>query len=233
MDRKQQHKKCSELLKEWCCHPSETALKQEYTKLCAWMDLPDISNDRDAIEERFHEHVRLSGRSLMEYDFLNCADAGDRTTGQPWGGVHTYLDGLRSCHNVGSILRTVEAFRLGPVHFSGDMMPHSHRQVQKTSMGAWQWVEMTQGMDVNALPRPWIALETVPHAPSWNEWIYPKQCTIMVGNEERGIRRSTLSLCDGAITIPLVGRKHSLNVANAFAIVASEIAAQRTYDETV
>ena len=222
-----QHKKCAELLKELYCNRSQKELIEEYQKLCSWMGLPPIPMQTEELEQRFHHHIRLSGRSLSEHDFLKNLECGDKDEASPWLGINIYLDGLRSCHNVGSILRTVEAFRLGDVHLSADMMEPTHPQIQKTSMGAWNFVRTTHGIDMDLLPRPWIALETIRGATPFDQWIYPEAGTLFVGNEERGIRAALLQQCNDAVAIPLFGHKNSLNVANAFAIVASEIASQR------
>ena len=226
MTIEQKHKKCSELVRELYCHREKKELRDEYQKVCTWMGLSPIELTTESLEQRFHEHLRLSGRSLSEHDFLNNMVVGDKETASEWLGIHTYLDGLRSCHNVGSIVRTSEAFRLGPVPLSCDMMTPDHPQIQKTSMGACSYVETSHGITMDTLPRPWIALETVHGAIPYNEWLYPKAGTLFVGNEERGIRSSVLQRCDTVVTIPLVGCKNSLNVANAFAIVASHIASQ-------
>jgi tRNA(Leu) C34 or U34 (ribose-2'-O)-methylase TrmL len=218
---KQQHKKCAELLHE-LSRGSTVTLQTEYSKLCLWVGMDPIAWTQEEIEGRFHHHIRASGRGLAEADFL-WPSVGDRTTADEWLNIHTYLDGLRSCHNVGSILRTVEAFRLGPVHLSDDMMPPNHPQLRKTSMGAWHHVEIKQNEEP---PRPWIALETVPGVPTFNEWIYPKGCSLIVGNEERGICSELLRHCDTVVRIPLAGYKNSLNVANAYAILAAEVAMQ-------
>ena len=233
MEAKQQHKKCFALLKEIFSHPEDQLLRNEYTKICSWMGLDPISWNAEGLEQRFHDHVKKSGRSIQEHDFLSAVHKGDQPNGSAWLGVHTYLDGLRSCHNVGSIIRTIEAFRLGPVHLAPEMMAPTHPQIVKTSMGTWQHVEIFHEQDREGIPRPWIAIETVVNAPAWNEWIYPIPCTLIVGNEERGISRSLLKECDAVVAIPLVGQKNSLNVANAFAIVAAEVAAQRTKKEEV
>lgn len=227
MSYEQRHKKCAELLREISCSKDRPELQEEYAKLCSWMDLRPISLDTLSIEQRFHEHVRLSGRSLAESDFLANLVVGDSTTAQHWLGIHTYLDGLRSCHNVGSIVRTCEAFRLGPVHLSEDMMPPDHPQLRKTSMGTWSQVTLSHGTDIELLPRPWIAVETVRGALPVDEWLCPLSCTVIFGNEERGIRPLLLKRCDAVVYIPLAGSKNSLNVANAFAIVASQIAIQQ------
>ena len=219
--KEQQHKKCAELLREISIRPTPT-LQAEYNKLCCWLDISSVTWTTEEIEQRFHHHLLASGRGLAETDFLHVS-VGDRATAQEWLGIHTYLDGLRSSHNVGSILRTVEAFRMGPVHFSFDMMPTDHPQIKKTSMGSWQYVEINRGEEP---PRPWIALETSLEAPAYDERDYPEGCTIIVGNEERGIRSDLLKRCDAVVCIPLSGHKNSLNVANAYAIVAAEAAMQ-------
>jgi tRNA G18 (ribose-2'-O)-methylase SpoU len=50
---------------------------------------------------------------------------------------------------------------------------------------------------------------------------------LIVGNEVSGIDDEILSLCDGAIEIPMYGVKHSLNVAVASGIIMYE--AVRSY----
>ena len=177
------------------------------------------------LEERFHYHLLRANMVIPEHAFLHTLRTKDREQGSPWLAIHTYLDGLRSCHNVGSIVRTIEAFRLGPLHLSSDMMPCDHPLIQKVSMGAWEDVSIDHGAPLSSLPHPWIALETVEGAPSWKNFTYPKTFTLFLGNEERGL--SLLNQCDHVVTIPLFGKKNSLNVANAFAILAAEVAAQR------
>lgn len=53
---------------------------------------------------------------------------------------------------------------------------------------------------------------------------------LVVGNEVSGIDDSILTLCDGAIEIPMYGVKHSLNVAVASGIIMYEaVRAYRTH----
>lgn len=217
----QQHKKCAEILRRWIAS-RDKSLPQTYQQLCCWLQLPYIDcHSFETVEERFHLHVRKSGRGISESDFLLTCH--DKEEALPWLNIHTYLDGLRSCHNVGSIIRTIEAFRLGPLHFSKDMMPLDHPQIQKTSMGTFQDVPKDSSV-LDDLPRPWIGIETVLNAPKWNEYLYSTPCTLILGNEERGIQRQILEKCDIIVHVPLRGCKNSLNVANAFAIIAAQAA---------
>jgi len=225
-----QHKKCAEILKAILTAKEKEPLLTLYEKCCSWLSLSPLENNLfEAIEERFHMHIALSGYGLFEHNFLSSLTTQDRQQAKSWLSISTFLDGLRSTHNAGSIIRTIEAFRLGPVHFSKEMFSPEHPQVQSRSMGAWKDVHLHQTADLSLLPRPWIALETVSTAPPWNEWIYPKQATLIVGNEERGVSSKILPSCDTVVRIPLCGHKNSLNVANAFAIVAAEISSQQRY----
>jgi tRNA(Leu) C34 or U34 (ribose-2'-O)-methylase TrmL len=217
----QQHKKCAELLQSFAKTNNE-ADNLEYQKIAAWMNLPSECT----LEERFHHHLLHANMTLKEHNFLLSHSTHDKEEGAAWLSMHTYLDGLRSCHNVGSIVRTIEAFRLGPLHLSADMMKPDHPLIQKVSMGAWKDVSMDHGISLSSLPRPWIALETVASAPPWNQYSYNDPCTFILGNEERGISPSLLERCDAIVTIPLFGRKNSLNVSNAFSILAAEAATQ-------
>ncbi|MGL5626862.1 MAG: TrmH family RNA methyltransferase [Candidatus Rhabdochlamydia sp.] len=69
-------------------------------------------------------------------------------------------------------------------------------------------------------------METVPNAPSLFEFSFPKECTLLLGNEEYGLSDQALSMADQAVQIPLYGFKQSLNVASAFAIVAAVVSNQ-------
>ncbi len=238
------HKKCCELLRAYVSsiHQKNAQgrlleeMRQEYTKWCSWMDIQALQSHEWAftyLEERFHLHVRMSGRGVHEADFLHIVHTEDKGEPKaPFLQVTTYLDGIRSAHNIGSILRTVEALRLGPVVFSKDMVSINHPQVQKTSMGTWSHVQVFQEnnethIDSLPLPRPWIAVETVEGAISWKDFSYTdEKYTLFLGNEERGLKETLLHACDVIIQIPLYGIKNSLNVANCHAIIAAEIADQ-------
>lgn len=230
LPKQQQHKKCAEMLRKLYQQRNDSAahgLLEEYQKLCSLLSLPQIiSLSIDDIEGRFHEHMKASGRGIHEADFLCNLSTEDKSEGSSWLNIHTFLDGLRSAHNVGNIVRTIEAFRLGPLHLSADMMPKDHPQLIKTSMNTWEAVDIRHGTPLELLPKPIIAVETVSTAPTWKEWIYPFTCTIALGNEERGIRKEILQQCDAIVTIPLLGQKNSLNVANAFTVIAAEASSQ-------
>lgn len=228
-----QHKKCAELLKhlyEQLIHQNPTQPEWDlYRLLLQWMkDLPSIVCTPQAIADRYHQHLQNAKQQKKEHHLLPTIRKGDRNQSKsdPWP-ITIYLDHLRSAHNVGSILRTVEALGLGEVCFSPDTPFITHKQVQDTSMGTYAWVKCEQSTSLNQLPRPLIALETSDEAISLDDFIFPTCFTLVIGNEEYGCSETILHEADYLVEIPLRGRKNSLNVANAFALVAGEIRRQR------
>ena len=227
-----QHKKCAELLH---CLYNKLLNKKEveeeqqiYQQLQEWMNEPIIhSFSIQQIADLFHDHLRHAAISKKEHHLLPQVRKGDREQGEKAWPIAIYLDHIRSAHNVGSIIRTVESLSLGDLYFSPQTPFVTHKQVQDTAMGAIQWTHCIQGKNLTSLPRPIIALETSPDALSLYDMIFPSSFTLVVGNEEYGCSEETLKHADYLVEIPLRGHKNSLNVANAFAMVASEINRQK------
>lgn len=210
-----------------------TADWELYRQFLSWMQEPlqPMPSSIKALADLYHFHLQKARVSKREHHLLPRIRCGDRPQGEPAWPIAVYLDGLRSAHNIGSIIRTVEALSLGSLYFSPAMPDAAHKQVKDTAMGSDQWISCTQGVELAALPRPIIALETAEEAVSLYEFIFPSSFTLVVGNEEYGCSDETLSLSDCLIEIPLRGRKNSLNVANAFAIAAGEICRQKSITE--
>ena len=229
---KRQHKKCAELLhhlyhqlihdekieKEW----------DNYQQLLEWMNEPLLDSiSIQTIADRYHRHLQLAELAKKEHHLLPKIRKGDHLKAEePWQ-ISVYLDNLRSAHNVGSIIRTMEAFSFGRLYCSAKTPFITHKQVQDTAMGTIQWVDCFQGMELQQLPHPIIVMETSPEAISLYDMIFPSAFTLVVGNEEYGCSDQTLQCADYLIEIPLRGHKNSLNVANAFAIAVGEISRQK------
>ena len=225
---KKQHKKCAEILRQLYEEPDSPLLEQ-YKNLQEWMNLSLIqSNDRKQISDRFHFHLQNAEMSCKEHNLLPQIRKEDtENTENPLYPIAIYLDHIRSAHNVGSIIRTTEAMRLGEIHFSSDTPFTDHKQVQDTAMGTSEWIPCHQNANLGDLPHPIIALETSPDAIPMNEFLFPEQFTLVVGNEEYGCSDQVLTKANYLVEIPLRGQKNSLNVANAFAMAAGEIFRQR------
>jgi tRNA(Leu) C34 or U34 (ribose-2'-O)-methylase TrmL len=220
------HKKAAELLRNAYEERSSHAATL-YRRLEMWLKLPALDlADFKSLSDRYHLHLSLGELSWKEHNLLQSYHQPDRLSSTPFLPIAVYLDNLRSAFNVGSILRTAEAFRLGSVYFAKNTPFIDNLKVQKTSMGSFDHIQCHAHASLEHLPRPLIALETAPDAPSVFDFDFPDSFSLMLGNEEYGLSDEALTHADALVTIPLVGYKHSLNVASAFAITAAAIAHQ-------
>lgn len=227
-----QHRNCAKLLREMYERllqgDRETELREIYYKLLSWMKLEEMrTGTLEEISLAYHNHLTQANERLKEDNLLPEVRCGDRSSGEEVWDIAIYLDNLRSAHNVGSILRTVEAFGLGSVYFGGQTPFIDNKQVQSTSKSCYDWVLCRRFLDWQNMPKPVIVLETAANAVPLDEFLFPETFTLVLGNEEFGCSSEAMKQGDLFIEIPLRGRKNSLNVANAFAITAAEIARQK------
>jgi tRNA G18 (ribose-2'-O)-methylase SpoU len=209
------------------------ALKGHYAALCdyryveAVLELPLIDLvDPKKIADRLHLHREISGSILSESNLPFQILTEDKESSTLFLNVHIVLNQIRSAFNVGSIIRTTEAQRLGTLYFEGLTPKITSPKVQKTAMGCHDKVPCVDLIDKTYLPRPIIGLEVAKEAISIHDYIFPESFTLILGNEEYGISDEWLAQCDAIVTIPMWGFKNSLNVASAYAIAAYEIRKQ-------
>ncbi len=198
----------------------EGASEELYHPYASQLSLPAISTKHEW-SDRFHYHVEQAQMQLSERELLQVRK-NDGHVAKPFLPIDIFLDNLRSAHNVGSIIRTNEAFRIGEVYFGG-YTPYGPK-MNKTSMGAENHVVCHFDATLDDLKkRPLIALETVEGAIDFNDFMFPRTFSLLLGNEELGVSEENLRRADTVIQIPLVGMKNSLNVASAFGIIAAKI----------
>jgi tRNA G18 (ribose-2'-O)-methylase SpoU len=140
------------------------------------------------------------------------------------------LDNVRSLHNVGSIFRTADAFRIQALYLCGITAPPPHPEIHKTALGAeqtvpWKYFENTLDA-LQSLRQQHFTLAAIEQT----ELSQPPQClaanlaplAIILGNEVHGVHQEVVDQCDLSIEIPQMGAKHSLNVSVAAGIVLWE-----------
>lgn len=132
------------------------------------------------------------------------------------------LDDVRSMHNVGSVFRTADAFRVELVCLCGITSCPPHAEIHKTALGAEDSVEwkhygsaMEAVQELHAAGFEVYALEQVEGSVSLNDFVPEngKKYAIVLGNEVKGVAQEVVDACDGALEIPQFGTKHSLNVS--------------------
>lgn len=146
---------------------------------------------------------------------------------------------VRSCHNVGSMLRTADGIGVETVYLTGytpypkaandTRLPHIAarvtKQIQKTSLGAETTVNWRHAREVGALIQELkdhgfnvFAIEQSHDSVPLPSMHVPAKTALVVGNEVDGIDEATLTLCDKVVEIPMLGQKESYNVGQAAAI---------------
>ncbi|MDQ2753157.1 MAG: RNA methyltransferase [Bacteroidota bacterium] len=145
------------------------------------------------------------------------------------------LENVRSAYNVGSVLRTADAFLLSAVYTTGYTAHPPHKQITKTALGADETVASKHFVNateaIAELQRNGYliyAIEQVKNSIPLQQFEVSEDDKIafLFGNEVTGVEQETILLCDGCIEIPQMGTKHSLNIATAAGIVLWECVKQ-------
>ncbi|MEG1572070.1 MAG: RNA methyltransferase [Bacteroidales bacterium] len=132
------------------------------------------------------------------------------------------LDDIRSLHNIGSVFRTADAFRVEHLYLCGITARPPHREIQKTALGAtesidWSYFPSCSDCILNLKQKGYLicALEQALESISLSEFQPPKgaKIALILGNEVEGVNTEVMNLCDYALEIPQYGTKHSLNVS--------------------
>lgn len=130
---------------------------------------------------------------------------------------------IRSLHNVGSILRSADAFGVERVYLTGFTGAPPRAEISKTALGAedrvvWRQVEdvSTVLTEVRAEGYSILALDNRPGAEPIGRVSGP--VALILGNEVEGIEAEVIAQADRLVEIPLPGRKRSLNVSVATGI---------------
>ena len=138
------------------------------------------------------------------------------------------LDHLEDPHNLGAIIRTVEASGIDGIILPINRSVSVNETVMKTSVGALINVKICQVTNLN---------NTIKYLKKNGFWIYgadmdgenyketsfsPKSCLI-IGNEGNGLARIVRESCDYIVSIPMYGKVNSLNASVAAGILIYEM----------
>ncbi|MEO8259824.1 MAG: 23S rRNA (guanosine(2251)-2'-O)-methyltransferase RlmB [Acidobacteriota bacterium] len=144
------------------------------------------------------------------------------------------LDGIEDPHNLGAILRTVDAAGADGVVRQSRHAAALGGAAAKASAGAVSHVRLAEVVNIAR------AVETLKDAGVWTVGLaddgptrydqidYTVPTALIVGGEGAGLRRLVRERCDWVASIPMRGRVGSLNVSVATGIVLFEAIRQRT-----
>jgi TrmH family RNA methyltransferase len=139
------------------------------------------------------------------------------------------LDAIRDPGNVGTLIRTADAFGIDGVILSSDTVELYNPKVVRSTMGSIFHLPIFDEIDLE---------RTIPQLKRWNFKIYGTDVKegkdldkldysgticLLIGNEAEGLSKNLLELSDEIIRIPILGSAESLNASVAGGILLYEI----------
>lgn len=142
------------------------------------------------------------------------------------------LDGIEDPHNLGSILRTADAFGVHGIIIPKRRAVGLTGIVAKTSTGAIEHVPVVRVANISQ------TIELLQNQGIWvfatdmagedvRQWNSQGPLAIVIGNEGQGVSPLVKQKADGIVTIPMVGHVQSLNASVAAGVLVYEVARHR------
>jgi 23S rRNA (guanosine2251-2'-O)-methyltransferase len=142
------------------------------------------------------------------------------------------LDNIRSQHNIGSIFRTSDAFRISEIYLCGITATPPNREINKSALGAtesvkWQYFSDSR-IAIEQLKKTGykiIAVEQAFESTMLEDFSLQasEKLALVFGNEVYGVSDDVMEMVDACIEIPQFGTKHSFNVSVSAAIVLYQV----------
>lgn len=143
------------------------------------------------------------------------------------------LDDVRSLHNVGSVFRSGDAFRVEAVYLCGITATPPHPEIHKTALGgedsvAWRYFP-TATEAIESLHNDGVFVYSIEQVEGSTklqnlQLDTDKRYAVVLGNEVKGVHQKVVDMSDGCLEIPQFGTKHSLNVSVTAGMVIWEVA---------
>ncbi|MEJ2402777.1 MAG: 23S rRNA (guanosine(2251)-2'-O)-methyltransferase RlmB [Candidatus Thiodiazotropha sp.] len=186
------------------------------------------------LDERFrearHQGVALSVMSRQAQDEPYLKALLKRLDHAPFLLV---LDGVQDPHNLGACLRTADGAGIDAVIIPRDKSVGLTPTVRKVASGAAETVPLVQVTNLSRTLK-WLQSEGVwligtagEAAQSLYQASLSGPLALVMGGEEKGLRRLTREQCDLLVNLPMQGSVESLNVSVAAGIALYEAVRQR------
>jgi len=140
------------------------------------------------------------------------------------------LENVRSLYNVGAFFRTADGVALRKLYLAGITGYPPQNMISKTALGAeetvpWEHTREPEGKIRELRDQGYeiAAIETSLHAVDLFDWQPRFPVCVLFGHETDGLTSGAAALADTHVRIPMLGRKHSLNVASAGSVVMYEL----------
>ncbi len=147
--------------------------------------------------------------------------------------LYIVLDGVEDPRNLGAIVRTAETAGVHGVIIPERRAAGLTETVAKAAAGGLEYVPVVKVVNiVNSLEELKKAGVWVAGAEASGDMLYwdadfVRPTALVLGGEDRGVRRLVRERCDYIVTLPLMGKINSLNVSVAAGVLLYEVLRQR------
>ena len=136
-------------------------------------------------------------------------------------GFHVAVENWEHDFNIGSVVRTANAFNAAAFHIVGrrrwnrrgamvtDRYQHEHHHPEVADLVTWA---RERGL-------PLLGVDNVPGARPLEGYALPRGCILLLGQEGPGLSREALAACEDVLAITQYGSTRSVNAGAAAAIV--------------
>jgi len=144
--------------------------------------------------------------------------------------IYVVVENVRSLFNVGAIFRTADGVHVARIFLTGFTGYPPRKEIRRVALGAetsvpWTYTRCTlEAIEtLKAQGVQTLALEQTPHSVDFRTFPYRLPVAVVLGHEVEGVRPETVAACDGAVCIPMLGQKTSLNVSVAGGVMLYEL----------
>lgn len=136
-------------------------------------------------------------------------------------GFHVAVENWEHDRNIGSVIRTANAFNAAAFHIVGrrrwnrrgamvtDRYQHEHHHPDVPHLVSW----------AQARHLPILAVDNVPGAVPLEGYAVPRECILLLGQEGPGVSEEALAASETVLAITQYGSTRSINAAAAAAVV--------------
>lgn len=139
------------------------------------------------------------------------------------------LDQIEDPHNLGAILRSVEATKIDAVILPKNRSVDLNATVAKTAVGALEYVNVIQVTNLNQTIQKlkqngfWVVGTDMYADKTYKEIDTTTSVAVIIGNEGEGMSHLVKQSCDYLVKIPMIGKVNSLNASVAAALLLYQI----------
>lgn len=161
---------------------------------------------------------------IVEFKTLDMSDLSNN-------GILFYLDGLQDPGNMGTIIRSADAFGISGLIIGKNCVDPYNPKVVRATMGSIFRVPLyfeskRKHLSDNILSNRRIVATSLSDSKTINDFRFNESDIIIIGNEGNGVSEDMLDISDIKIFIPMLGDAESLNAGVAASIIMYECSRQ-------